>query len=153
MNAVPKPAELLRPMSELDLDAVREIEARAYAFPWTRGNFSDSMTAGYSCWVYEMAGEMIGYGVMMIAAGEAHLLNICIDVPWQARGLGRKLAMHLIEVARGYHADMMFLEVRTSNVAALRLYEHIGFSRMSVRKGYYPAVGGREDAILMGMKI
>jgi ribosomal-protein-alanine N-acetyltransferase len=153
MNAVLKHAQQFRPMSEQDLDAVLAIEERAYAFPWTRGNFSDSLSAGYSCWVYENAGVVFGYAVMMVAAGEAHLLNVCIDVAWQGQGLGRNLAQHLIEVARGYHAQEMFLEVRPSNVAARHLYERFGFSQMAVRKKYYPAENGREDAILMGMKI
>ena len=153
MNAVLKPAIHYRPLQMADLDAVMVIEPEIYPHPWSRGNFSDSLRAGYSCWACEHEGELMGYAVMMVVLDEAHLLNISIAPGFQGRGLGRHLLEHLIGVARGHGAQTMFLEVRPSNKAAMRLYESIGFNEFSVRKGYYPAAKGREDAVLMGLAL
>ena len=153
MSAVLKNNPAFRPMCLEDLETVMATEHQIYPFPWTFGNFRDSLSAGYSCWVYEHEGLMIGYGVMMLAAGEAHLLNLGIAQEWQRQGMGRKLLQHLIKVAREYHAEIMFLEVRPSNIAAIRLYEDTGFNEMAVRKSYYPSHNGREDAVLMGMSL
>lgn len=153
MNAVLKPAESYRPMKQRDLDAVMVIEPEIYPYPWTRGNFSDSLKAGYSCWICEADGELVGYAVLMMVLDEAHLLNISIAKAYQGRGLGRRFLEHVIKVARGHKGQMMFLEVRPSNISALKLYETMGFNEFSVRKGYYPAVNGREDAILMGLAL
>jgi [ribosomal protein S18]-alanine N-acetyltransferase len=153
MNAVLKPAISYRPLRKGDLDAVMAIEPEIYPHPWTRGNFSDSLRAGYSCWACEQDGELIGYAVMMLVLDEAHLLNVSIAKGFQGRGLGLRLLEHLIAVARRHGAQMMFLEVRPSNKSALALYEKIGFNEFSVRKGYYPAANGREDAILMGLAL
>jgi ribosomal-protein-alanine N-acetyltransferase len=153
MNALPKPALCCRPMRETDLDAVMTIEPRIYSHPWTRGNFADSLRAGYSCWVCETEGEVIGYAVLMMALDEAHLLNIGIAKEFQGRGIGRHLLDHVIRVARDHGAQTMFLEVRPSNMVARRLYESMGFNEFSVRKNYYPAAQGREDAILMGLAL
>jgi ribosomal-protein-alanine N-acetyltransferase len=139
-----------RPMREADLDRVIDIEPTLYTHPWTRGNFRDSIEAGYSCRVIECAGELAGYGVLMIGVREAHLLNLSVAAPWQRRGLGRALLVHFIDIARRAEADQLFLEVRPSNLAARRLYAEMGFREISVRRGYYPAMAGREDAILMG---
>lgn len=140
-------------MRETDLDAVMRIEPKIYSHPWTRGNFADSLCAGYSCWVCEQAGEVIGYSVLMMVLDEAHLLNLSIARALQGLGLGRALLAHMLEVARRHRALTMFLEVRPSNSAALHLYESVGFNEFSVRKGYYPAHQGREDAILMGLAL
>lgn len=153
MNAVMKPAVSYRPMQKADLDAVMAIEPEIYPYPWTHGNFADSLKAGYSCWVCECEGRVIGYAVLMMVLDEAHLLNISIAKKYQGRGLGRSLLEHLIAVARGHKGQMMFLEVRPSNKSALGLYESMGFNEFSVRKGYYPAANGREDAILMGLAL
>ena len=153
MSAVPSPVFSFRPMSKEDVDAVMALENTLYAFPWTPGNFRDSLNAGYSCWVYEFGSHLVGYAVMMLGAGEAHVLNIAIGVEWQRQGLGRRLMQYLIQVAREYRAEMMFLEVRPSNLAAQRLYEDIGFNEIATRKHYYLSHGGREDAILMGMAL
>lgn len=153
MNAVLAPALAFRPMQRGDLDAVMAIEPEIYPYPWTRGNFSDSIKAGYSCWVCEHDGRVVGYAVLMMALDEAHLLNLSIAQECQGRGWGQYLLEHLIGVARRYRGQMMFLEVRPSNKAALRLYERLGFNEFSVRKGYYPAANGREDAILMGLAL
>lgn len=153
MSALLRESPAFRPMGRSDLDAVFAVEQEVYPFPWTRGNFSDSLQAGYSCWVCEMDRVLAGYGVMMLAAGEAHLLNVAVSAKWQGRGMGHRLMRHLIGVARQYHAEFMFLEVRPSNLPARHLYGDLGFSEIAVRKNYYPACKGREDAIIMGMSL
>lgn len=153
MSARLEELPVFRPMRMQDVDAVMALEREVYPFPWTRGNFTDSLKSGYSCWVYEFGDFLVGYAIMMLAAGEAHLLNLAIAKDWQAKGMGRRFTQHLIKLARDYHADIMFLEVRPSNTAALHLYHSIGFNEMAVRKRYYPAHDGREDAILMGLSL
>lgn len=153
MNALLKPDLKYRPMQEADLDAVMAIEPKIYSHPWSRGNFVDSLKSGYSCWVAELDGELIGYGAMMVVLDEVHLLNISIARAWQGRGFGRALLDHFIAVAKRHGGQMMFLEVRPSNTPAIGLYESMGFNEFSVRKGYYPAENGREDAILMGLAL
>jgi len=143
----------LREMKKADLDAVIQIEPVIYPHPWTRGNFADSLKSGYYCVVYELDGNMIGYAVMMMVLDEAHLLNISIAKEYQGKGFGRSLLEELISLAKHKKAYTMFLEVRPSNKAALSLYESMGFNEFSVRKGYYPAANGREDAILMGREL
>ncbi len=140
---------LLRPMVFADVDAVFAIERRIYAFPWTLGNFRDSLGAGYSCWTYDFCDQPIGYGIMMLAAGEAHLLNLGIAGDWQRQGLGRTFLRHLVDVAQRDGADTMFLEVRPSNKNAIGLYLSEGFNEIGLRRNYYPAANGREDALLM----
>jgi ribosomal-protein-alanine N-acetyltransferase len=141
----------LRPMGVADLDRVMQIEPAIYSHPWTRGNFEDSLHAGYSCWVVDCGGTIAGYGVLMTGVREAHLLNLSVAAQWQGRGLGRFLLEQFILIARDSDAVQMFLEVRPSNVAARRLYANQGFREITVRRGYYPAARGREDAILMGL--
>lgn len=142
-----------RPMQAADLDAIMAIEPTIYPYPWSRGNFSDSLDAGYSGWVYEENGVIIGYAMLMLVLDEAHLLNISIAKSHQGRGLGAALLEYMMQVARGHGAANMFLEVRPSNLAAIRLYERTGFNEMAVRRGYYPAADGREDALLMGVAL
>jgi ribosomal-protein-alanine N-acetyltransferase len=154
VNAVAKPSlPQLRPMRESDLDAVDAIEAVAYPFPWSPGIFRDCMRAGYECWAYEDGETVIGYGVLSVAAGEAHLLNVCIAPQRQGTGLGRRLVSRMIDLARWQRAERVFLEVRPSNVAALALYLDMGFAEVGRRKGYYPAAEGREDAIVMALEL
>jgi len=153
MNAVLKPQPRLRPMQPTDLDVIMSIEPEIYLYPWSRGNFSDSLSAGYSCWVYEENEMVFGYAVLMLVMDEAHLLNFSIAKLYQGRGLGRNLLVHMMQIARKHGAQNIFLEVRPSNIAAIGLYESIGFNEMAVRRNYYPAKGGREDAILMGMAL
>jgi [ribosomal protein S18]-alanine N-acetyltransferase len=140
-------------MREADLGDVLQIEPLIYTHPWTRGNFHDSLQAGYSCWVMECAGEFAGYGVLMPGVREAHLLNLSVAVKWQGKGYGRALLTHFIGVARSHDADLLFLEVRPSNVSARRLYNDIGFRDVTVRRGYYPSTPGREDALLMALQL
>jgi ribosomal-protein-alanine N-acetyltransferase len=153
MSAVLKPAIELRPMTGADLPAVMAIETAIYPFPWTQGNFRDSLVAGYSCWICARDGEVIGYAVVMLAADEAHLLNLSIAMASQRQGYGGRLLRRLCEVARGHGAQLIFLEVRPSNVAGLRLYERHGFQRSGVRREYYPAQTGREDALVLRLPL
>jgi len=143
----------LRPMQLVDLDAVMTIEPTIYSHPWTRGNFSDSLASGYSAWVMEEQGVMVGYALLMRVLDEAHLLNISVAKTHQKKGLGRYLLAHMIAVAQRHQATNMFLEVRVSNTSAIALYESMGFCEMAIRRGYYPAHGGREDAMLMGLAL
>lgn len=142
-----------RRMNAADLDAVVAIEGAIYSHPWTRGNFADSLQAGYHCWIVECAGETCGYAVVAIAAGEAHLLNLSVAAPWQRRGMGRDLLNFAIKLARDYGARVMLLEVRPSNAAALALYSSAGFARLATRRGYYPAKAGREDAVVLQLAL
>jgi len=153
MSALPNYAPACRPMRPEDLDRVCAIERRIYAFPWSQGNFADSLTAGYLCTVMECAGTLVGYGVLTSAAGEAHLLNLSIDAPWQGQGLGRALLMYHIDLARSHDARIVLLEVRPSNAAARALYERAGFERIALRRGYYPAEHGREDALVLVLRL
>lgn len=139
-----------RPMREADLDRVAAIEATLYTHPWTRGNFRDSLVSGYSCWLVELDEAPCAYGVLMVGVDEAHLLNISVAQPCQGRGLGRALLGFFETRAREFSARTLLLEVRPSNLAARTLYRSAGFREISVRRNYYPAQGGREDAILMG---
>ena len=149
LESLPK----LRPMHASDLDRIMEIEPVIYAHPWTRGNFDDSMRVGYSCWVIDCGGVVVGYGVLMTGVREAHLLNLSVAVEWQGRGLGRSLLEHFVHIGRDNDAQQIFLEVRPSNTSARRLYAEMGFRDICVRRGYYPGAGGREDAILMGLML
>jgi ribosomal-protein-alanine N-acetyltransferase len=142
-----------RSMSMADLTTICAIEQRIYPFPWTRGNFADSISAGYVCTVLECAGKIAGYGILSVAVGESHLLNLSIDAQWQRRGLGRALLLHQIDLARDRGATLMLLEVRPSNAVGRSLYVDVGFEQIAVRRSYYPAHGGREDALLLGLKL
>jgi ribosomal-protein-alanine N-acetyltransferase len=153
MSAVLKTAAGLRPMAEADLPAVMAIENAIYPFPWTLGNFRDSLAAGYSCWVYAAEGAPIGYAVLVQAVDEAHLLNLSIAAERQRQGWGGALLQRVCAGARERGARLLFLEVRPSNVGALRLYERHGFERIGLRRNYYPAPGGREDALILGLQL
>jgi ribosomal-protein-alanine N-acetyltransferase len=143
----------LRPMVEADLAEVARIEAAAYAFPWTLGIFRDCLRAGYHGWVLACAGAIYGYGMLSIAAGEAHLLNLCVDPIRQGEGHGRHLLMRLIDLARWHRAERIFLEVRPSNTVAIKLYHDMGFNEIGRRPNYYPARVGREDALVMALEL
>ncbi|MCP5149494.1 MAG: ribosomal protein S18-alanine N-acetyltransferase [Chromatiales bacterium] len=150
MNAQVKASESsIRPMSDADLDRVVVIERGAYEFPWSPGVFRDCLRVGYDCWVLERPSGIDGYGIMHVAVGEAHVLNLCIDVAAQGRGLGRALLGRLVELAEGARARTVLLEVRPSNYRARRLYAGMGFNEIGVRRGYYPGRQGREDALVL----
>ncbi|MFA7351460.1 MAG: ribosomal protein S18-alanine N-acetyltransferase [Methylotenera sp.] len=153
MSAMLKPQYQFRPMLAGDLDAVMQIEPHIYSHPWTRGNFSDSLKSEHIAKVLEHDEKIIGYALMMMVLDEAHLLNLSIAKAYQKQGLGRYLLEHMIHIAQKLKAANMFLEVRSSNISAITLYENIGFNEMAIRRGYYPAHNGREDAVLMGLAL
>lgn len=153
MSAVLKPAPRLAAMRGEDLDEVVAIENAIYTHPWTRGNFLDSLRAAYDCRTWRLDGELIGYFVLMAAAGEAHLLNLSIAAKHQRSGHGRALLHEAAQLARRRGAASLFLEVRPSNLAAQALYTRCGFRRVGVRKDYYPAHSGREDALVLKLAL
>ena len=140
-------------MSESELDQVVAIERAVHAHPWTRGNFADSISAGYHCWIAHRDSALVGYGVVMIAAGEAHLLNLSVAPQWQRRGVGAELTRFLVKLARDHGAERIYLEVRPSNEAARALYAAHGFAEVGMRRDYYPAASGREDAVIMELDL
>jgi ribosomal-protein-alanine N-acetyltransferase len=137
-----------RPMTEADLDTVVRIESAAFSHPWSRALFADGLQS-YHCWVMCLDGEQIGHGVIQIILDEAHLLNITVAPKHQGRGLGRALLEYLMQRARALKANECFLELRASNAPAYGLYESYGFNEIGRRRDYYPAPGGREDALVM----
>ncbi|MET0066237.1 MAG: ribosomal protein S18-alanine N-acetyltransferase [Candidatus Thiodiazotropha sp.] len=144
----------IRPMREDDLSGVMALENRVYPFPWTLGIFHDCLRVGYCCWVLTVDERIIGYGVMSVVIDESHILNICVDPDWQRQGLGRKLLMRLLKVARQHGAESVFLEVRVGNEAAQSLYRKCGFVEVGQRRNYYPADNeAREDALLLTLEL
>jgi ribosomal-protein-alanine N-acetyltransferase len=135
------------------LTQVIAVENRAYPHPWTLGIFRDCLRIGYNAWVMTHEQQVIGYGIVMMSPGEAHILNICIDPDYQGRGLGRHLLKHLVHASSRTDIDMVLLEVRRSNVKAKLLYQSEGFHELGVRKAYYPSHDGREDAIILARYI
>ena len=140
-------------MAEADLDSVLAIENAIYTHPWTRGNFADSLRSGYRCCTWRADTELLGYFVLMVAAGEAHLLNLSIAPGAQRRGHGAALLGEAMRKARELGARHIFLEVRPSNLAGQALYGRFGFKRIAVRRGYYPAKSGREDALVLSRSL
>jgi ribosomal-protein-alanine N-acetyltransferase len=136
---------------EMTLEDVREverIERAVYAYPWSAGNFRDSLSAGYRCLVCRLDGALAGYAVQMYVIDEAHLLNITIAPARQQRGHGTRLMRWLMQEARSRNMTTLFLEVRPSNTGAQTLYSRMGFAQVAVRRDYYPAPNGREDALI-----
>ena len=144
----------MRAMTQDDVDAVLAIEQAVQRFPWTRGNFADALNSGYLCRVDETEGGGIrGYAVLMPAAGEAELLNIGVAAAQQRKGLGRAMLSEMLNVARDRNMERVFLEVRSSNVAAIALYRSAGFSEIGVRHSYYRNTNSSEDAITMAREL
>jgi len=144
---------ILRDMTEADLGGVLKIEHEVHAYPWTLGNFNDALRSKYLCMVYESDGAILGYAVLMLAIDEAELLDIAVDSKHQRQGLGRQLLEEMMALARRRDMVRMVLEVRASNGAAIGLYRKAGFTDIGLRRSYYPAQNGREDAILMGREL
>jgi ribosomal-protein-alanine N-acetyltransferase len=139
----------IRPMHELDVPAIVVIERAAYQFPWSEGIFRDCLRVGYVCRVIDVGGDMAGYAIMSTGAGEAHILNVCVADEYRGRGLARRVLAYLLERARAAGMHEAFLEVRPSNTTAARLYHSMGFEQVGVRRGYYQATVGREDAAVL----
>jgi ribosomal-protein-alanine N-acetyltransferase len=143
----------LRKMHKNDIAHILTIEAKNYQFPWNENVFKDCFTAiNYSCWVCEDGENIIGYAVLSVGAGEAHIINISVDPQSQGLGVGRKIMQHLIKIA-GKKAETLFLEVRPSNHRAINLYNQLGFNQVGLRKNYYPAIRGREDAVILALEL
>ena len=147
MTAVPE--ILIRDMGFDDVAAVAELERQSYSFPWSEAIFRDCLRARYYCCVVELDHILMGYGIMSTGAGEAHVLNLCVSPLFRCRGIGGRVLEHLLEFAKALEVMDVFLEVRPSNPAAIRLYLSHGFGQIGVRRGYYQAVGGREDAVVL----
>jgi [ribosomal protein S18]-alanine N-acetyltransferase len=143
------PEAEIRPMHELDVPVVVAIERSSYQFPWSEGIFRDCLRVGYICRVVEVGGDIAGYGIMSMGAGEAHVLNVCVRSEYRGRSLARKVLVYLIDRARNAGMYEAFLEVRPSNTTAARLYQSLGFEQVGVRRGYYQATHGREDAAVL----
>lgn len=148
MSAVLKENIQIRPMREEDLQSVLVVEESAYDFPWGESIFKDCLRVGYCCWVLEHEEMVVAHGVMTIAAGESHVLNICVHKDYQKMGFGRRLLEYLLSLALERDVHMTFLEVRPSNFAAIKLYLDMGFDEIGTRRNYYPAKMGREDALI-----
>jgi [ribosomal protein S18]-alanine N-acetyltransferase len=143
----------IRRMQLADLPDVLRNERRGYTHPWTEGIFKDCLRNGQECWLLRYRDISIGHGILSIAAGESHLLNVCVHPDHQGHGYGRILVEHLLERARAGKASTIFLEVRPSNEAACELYDKLGFNEVGIRENYYPAYVGREDALVLAKEL
>jgi len=142
-----------RAMGHFDLKEVMAIETQAYSFPWTEGIIRDCLRIGYRCRILEVQDRIEAYGILSIVAGEAHILNLCVRPESFGQGLARSMLRHLLDVARINAAMTIFLEVRPSNPRAVMLYQRAGFCEVGIRKDYYPAPSGREDALVMAKEL
>lgn len=149
MSAVLKHEPRFAKMVGGDLEEVLAIERGVYSHPWTRGNFVDSLNAGYHCRTYRIGPELVGYFILIVAVGEAHLLNLSVSGSRHRQAMGSALLRETMRVAREKDALRLFLEVRPSNIPGIALYERFGFRRIAARRGYYPAHVGREDALVL----
>ena len=143
----------IRTMGHDDLAMVSDIERRSYEFPWSHGVFRDCLLAGYYCLVLEQGGRVTGYGILSIAAGEAHILNLCVDPNYRSLGYGERLLDAILLQARTAKVREILLEVRPSNETAIALYRKKGFHKIARRPAYYQARGGREDAAVLAKKL
>ena len=143
----------LRTMTHDDLAMVSDIERRSYDFPWSHGVFRDCLLAGYNCVAMDRGDRVIGYGILSVAAGEAHILNLCVDPAFRSLGYGGRLLDELLSRARYAEVKQIFLEVRPSNTNALALYSKRGFHRIARRPAYYQSKDGREDAEVLSLKL
>lgn len=140
----------LGPMRAFDVEAVTLLEREIYPFPWTQGNFYDSIAAGYGCSVVRLGEKIAAYAITMATPDDLHLLNISVGARQQGRGLGRWLLGVLMAQAQSLGHLSMLLEVRVSNHGAQRLYRSVGFAPIGMRRRYYPSFNNtREDAIVM----
>jgi ribosomal-protein-alanine N-acetyltransferase len=143
----------IRRMIHSDLSLVSDIERRSYEFPWSHGVFRDCLLAGYHCTVLERGDIIVGYAILSVAAGEAHILNLCVDPLYRKLGYGDRLLAEILALARAADVSEILLEVRPSNFAALSLYRKRGFRQVSSRLSYYQAKDGREDAAILSLKL
>ena len=142
-----------RPMTQADLAQVAALERASYAFPWSDQIFSDCLRVGYHCMVVDTPAGVAGYAVLSMGAGEAHVLNLCVEQALRRRGIGRVLLLSVLRHARDRGIRDAFLEVRRSNKGAVSLYQEIGFECVGQRRGYYQAHDGREDAMVYRLEL
>jgi ribosomal-protein-alanine N-acetyltransferase len=140
-------------MAPGDIPAVAGVERASYEFPWSEGIFRDCLRVGYLCRVADVDGDIVAYGIIAMGAGEAHILNLCVRADLRGRSIGRQMLMLLLERARQAGLGETFLEVRPSNRYAIALYQSVGFEQVGLRKGYYQAPGGREDALVLRLAL
>ena len=154
-DEAPRPKRLVRfrAMTPFDVAGVAAVERSSYQFPWSEGIFRDCLRVGYLCRVAECDGEIVSYGIVAMGAGEAHILNICVSAAVRGRGIGRQMLMLLIERAAQAGIQDVFLEVRPTNLHAIALYQSVGFAEVGRRRGYYQAVEGREDALVLKLSL
>jgi len=150
---IAEPPATIRDMSHDDLSMVSDIERRSYEFPWSPGVFRDCLLAGYKCITLVRDGQVAGYGVLSVAAGEAHILNLCVDPGCRSFGYGERLLDEMLYRARAASVREIYLEVRPSNEIALKLYRKKGFVQIAARPAYYQADAGREDAAVLVKKL
>jgi len=136
-----------------DLDSVMVVERAAYTYPWTEAILKDCLRVGYYCVVCEIDGLVVAHGIMSFGVRECHILNVCVHPDYQRRGVATQLIQYLLETSRWKGADVAFLEVRITNDGACKLYKRLGFSEIGVRKNYYPARSGREDALILSLEL
>ncbi|VAW58592.1 Ribosomal-protein-S18p-alanine acetyltransferase [hydrothermal vent metagenome] len=142
-----------REMGVDDIPEIMDIEKAVYTHPWTEGIFKDCMRVGYNCWVFMEQNKLLAYGLVSVAVNEAHILNICVAPQAQGKGLGKRMLYKLMQLAEERQGNSIFLEVRESNLIAQNLYDQEGFNRIGLRKNYYPAEGGREDALVFAKEL
>jgi ribosomal-protein-alanine N-acetyltransferase len=147
------PEVVIRPMHTADVPVVSAVERASYPFPWSEGIFRDCVRVGYHCRVVELDGLVIGHGILSMGAGEAHVLNVCVRPEFRCRGVGRRLLEAMLDAARAAGMSEAFLEVRPTNLSAIRLYLSMGFCQVGVRRGYYQAANGREDAAVLRLPL
>ena len=143
----------VRRMQLADLPDVLRNERLGYMHPWTEGIFRDCLRNGQECWLLMSSNLNVGHGILSIAAGESHLLNVCVHPDFQGHGFGRIIVEHVLARARAGEASTIFLEVRPSNVAACELYDKLGFNEVGIRENYYPSKVGREDALVLAKEL
>ncbi len=148
-----EPPTTIRDMQHGDLKMVSDIERRSYEFPWSHGVFRDCLLAGYRCIVLVRQERVAGYGILSVAAGEAHILNLCVDPEFRSLGYGERLLDEILFRARSASVREVFLEVRPSNTMALALYRKKGFYQVANRPAYYQSHQGREDAAVLAKKL
>lgn len=139
----------LHVMTKTDINLVYAVEIMAYEYPWSIQNFQDCLHAGYHCWVWKFNLNVLGYGIMSVAAGECEILNLCTHPAYRRQGLGRNMLYHLLKIGKDTGVDTAFLEVREANIIALELYRQAGFNEIGIRRNYYPHSTGRMNAIML----
>ena len=145
--------DYLRPLKTHDIPKVLTIERQMYSYPWSEGIFKDCLKIGYSNWAFIKDGQFVGYVILSVAVGEAHILNICLDPAYQGKGLGRQFLKEVLIIAKKKNANSVLLEVRPSNKAAVQLYKTAGFKQIGKRKNYYQAADGKEDALVLSLDL